>query len=419
MSESKDPPQPLSPEGARLLVHAACCVIAADGTIAQKEVDALLAAMDRLGIPHDPKATRAHAVVACKHIYARGVRLCAEELTQHVANSSSQLRASLAALTAELERADGTATAAEIVVGTVLESASHSAADHTVSGDQVEFGPLGDDDAAGKRNARSLGETKRFWPDLRDLNGAWLVGGLWSAIVVVTLVYSLVSNGPSLLHSASPAKETAATDKAKQASSGKAVGKNKNEAGWLSGIVSKTASPVDSWNQFINTAKSRIAGAETKWNSDNSPATRKISVFKDDVKRSDSLKSPFCGEITCKVWDIYGRNGQRALALETSKVHRAITSALQKAAFERGDKRKADDLLKELREIEARISEITRWSLFVEHKWEYNLRFNAEGESWILRDGDVTMTLDSMSMENVGRPHSINELSDSMLELFQ
>ena len=204
MSESKVPPQTLSPDEARLLVYAACCVIAADGTIAQKERDALLAAMNRIGIPHDPKAMNAHVVAVCKQIHKEGVSACAAEAARQVAGASSSLKTALSSLTAELPRADGKATLEEIdLFGTVLESASHSAADQCVSGDQVEFGPLGDDDAAGKRNASSLGETNRFWPDLRDLNGAWLVGGLWSAIVIVTLVYSLVSNGPSLLHSAS------------------------------------------------------------------------------------------------------------------------------------------------------------------------------------------------------------------------
>ena len=156
MDSSKDTSAPhseaLSPEEVRLLVYAACCVIAADGTIAQRERDALLAAMNRIGIPHDPKAMNAHVVAVCKQIHKEGVSACAAEAARQVAGASSSLKTALSSLTAELQWADGTATVAEVVVGTVLQSAINPSTGWSVvkNPDGFELGPLGHDDAAGE-----------------------------------------------------------------------------------------------------------------------------------------------------------------------------------------------------------------------------------------------------------------------------
>ena len=176
---------------------------------------------------------------------------------------------------------------------------------------------------------------------------------------------------------------------------------------------------IESWNQFVDTAKSRITGAEEKWSSENPKGKRTITFLKDDVKKTDSLKSPFIGEITCIVHDIVGANAGRAFALKTWETNRDVTAAIQRRAFERGDKRSADDLLKELKEVEAQISEIRRQAILVEHEWEYNLRFDAQGQSWVLRDGDSKKTQDSVAKTNEGETQRFNQLPDLMLELFQ
>ena len=123
MSESKVPPQTLSPEEAQLLVHAACCVIAADGKIAPQEMDTLLAALDRLGVRHDPHATRTHVVAACKRIYTSGVGSYARNVADKVANASEGARASAIRLITQLQQADGTVRKAELAVAAVFANA--------------------------------------------------------------------------------------------------------------------------------------------------------------------------------------------------------------------------------------------------------------------------------------------------------
>jgi hypothetical protein len=181
VSESKVPPQTLSPEEARLLVYAACCVIAADGTIAQKERDALLATMNRIGIPHDPKAMNAHIVAVCKQIYKEGVTACAAKAARQVAGASSSLKAALSSLTAELPWADGKATLEEIdFFGTVLTPPWSASNDSVVAGKEA-FEPRSHADKA-TFSASRVGEHTRAAPAAllvrRDEWLWWCVAGV-------------------------------------------------------------------------------------------------------------------------------------------------------------------------------------------------------------------------------------------------
>jgi tellurite resistance protein len=136
VSESEVRPQHLSPEEARLLVHAACCVIAADGMIAPQEMDTLLAAMVRLGIRHDPQTTRTSIVAACKQIYTNGVGSYARNVADKVANASDGARACTLRLITQLQQADGAVRKAELAVAAVFAKACGETSLHPV-------GPIG------------------------------------------------------------------------------------------------------------------------------------------------------------------------------------------------------------------------------------------------------------------------------------
>ena len=120
----------LSPDEVQLLLKAACCVMAADGRLVEKELDSLLVALKRLNIPHDPHKTRDHVIAACKRIYKHGVRSCADEVASQISAASSDLRSLVLAITSQLQVADGTASAAEITVTDALNNcrAGHSKA---------------------------------------------------------------------------------------------------------------------------------------------------------------------------------------------------------------------------------------------------------------------------------------------------
>jgi len=181
------------------------------------------------------------------------------------------------------------------------------------------------------------------------------------------------------------------------------------------------AAPVDSWNKFVETAKSRINAAEERWNGKHPKAKQTITIIRDDVKKSDSLKSPFCGEIICKERTDYDETELRDERVRALEKERKFYADLVRGYVEQGiNNKNSREAAKSVEDKNEEIRGVRRQPTHRINEWECTFQFGLQGQSWVLTSADVRKTEDSMARENVGQANKINKLTDAwMLELFQ
>lgn len=166
------------------------------------------------------------------------------------------------------------------------------------------------------------------------------------------------------------------------------------------------AAPVDSWKKFVETAKSRIAAAKEQWSAKHPDSTLGLTIVKDDVKKSNSLKSPLIGEITCisrSDWDETEQRDREIFNLKKRLQLAVATNATQS-----------------VKEINAELSDARKKSDYRRYQWEFNLTFSPEGQSWVLTSGEAKKTEDNRSPENVGKVNKFDQLTEEwMITLFK
>jgi len=211
--------------------------------------------------------------------------------------------------------------------------------------------------------------------------------------------------------------------KAKQDQAPSSAKKSKNWSEWAFGAASseneKVVGPVESWNRFVDAAKGRATAVEAKWKEDHPEGSRRIKLLSDDVKKTDSLKSPFRGEILLSVVNNFGPNLGRQLLLDSLDKSKSFHSALQHSYFEQGDQREADRMLKELKDIESRRREVLKQDISMISGYEYQLRFAFTNGSWVFVDGEQKVTHSCTGKDEVGKTARFNELQGNELEIFK
>ena len=163
------------------------------------------------------------------------------------------------------------------------------------------------------------------------------------------------------------------------------------------------AAPLDSWNKFVETAKSRIAAAEEEWNGKHPGGTLRLTIVKDDVKKSNSLKSPLTGEITCIDRTDWDETELRDRDIFDLKKRRQLAAELNAA--------------QSVKEIDAELADLRKKPAFRRSQHEFNLTFGPEGQSWVLISGEVKKTEDNMSKENVGKTTKFNKLTEDWMPI--
>jgi len=177
---------------------------------------------------------------------------------------------------------------------------------------------------------------------------------------------------------------------------------------------------VDSWNNFVEIVKSRIKDTEARWIGKYPKGKLTITWIKDDVTKSDSLKNPFRGVITCIGYKDYGENESRDSRVRDLEQQRKFYSQLAKGYFEQGiDNKDSQDVSKSVKELNDKISAALKEPSHQIAEHQYNLRFGHQGQSWVFTDGDIKTTQDNMARENEGRTRQFSHLDGWMLELFQ
>lgn len=168
--------------------------------------------------------------------------------------------------------------------------------------------------------------------------------------------------------------------------------------------------PVSSWDQFVQEAKARASAAEQKRKQDNPDEWLSITFISDDVKKTDSLKSPFRGELVITVakrWPDLARQS----SIKAREQEARFYAGLLRAAIQSGVEASAISSRKKLDEVEKEISQLAKQPSNISTRSEITLRFMLQNELWVFSDGEGKVT-DSSAANEKGNTWRLSELPD-------
>ena len=175
---------------------------------------------------------------------------------------------------------------------------------------------------------------------------------------------------------------------------------------------------VQSWSQFLESAKARIEGVERKWLEANPEGSKSIRFQSQDVKRTDSLINPIIGEAVLLVRSDYGPNSVRDLVMEQLVAHERVINSSYRTAVETGQTARLKDLKKQGDDIRAEIEKRRKESTRLYKTCEFKLQFAFKDSGWHFCGGTCRVTESSIGDNRISEAVPMGTLDDELRLLF-
>ena len=163
---------------------------------------------------------------------------------------------------------------------------------------------------------------------------------------------------------------------------------------------------VNSWSNYVDAQKSNAIVRAKEWNEANPKLTVEIEFLKDDIKETESLKSPIRGELIVRIL-------KKDLSLLFLNLEAQRMEKIAEAVRQVGERLEAEGKIPPDRtNDEPRAVKNIEWRECT----EYSLQFSPAGKTWVFSQGEGRVTL-SRDQFKVGSRTHFSTLNDDLKKL--